>query len=196
MILLKRQGYCNLQSSIKGAKIDPAMNKAIFLDRDGVINKTIFKMGKPRAPYSMEEFAFIDGVKEATERLKGHGYLLIVVTNQPDVARGWVSREQVDLVNEHVMKSLPLDEIIACFHTDKDKCLCRKPEPGMILEAQKKWDIDLSKSYLVGDRASDIEAAHRAGCHGILVGEGEEYSDLKSATDWILREGNEDSVLL
>lgn len=165
------------------------MNKAIFLDRDGVINKTIFKMGKPRAPYTMEEFSFIEGVKEATELLKGEGYLLIVVTNQPDVARGWVSREAVDMVNDHIQKALPLDEIFACFHTNEDKCTCRKPEPGMILEAQKKWDIDLSKSYLVGDRDSDIEAARRAGCHGLLVGEGQTFADLKDATNWIIKEG-------
>ncbi len=147
-------------------------------------------MGKPRAPYSMEEFSFIDGVKEATEKLKSQGYLLIVVTNQPDVARGWVSREVVDLVNKHVQDSLPLDEIFACFHTDKDNCLCRKPGPGMILEAQKKWNIDLSKSFLVGDRDSDIEAARRAGCKGILVGEKGDYPDLLSATQWILEQGN------
>lgn len=172
------------------------MHKAIFLDRDGVLNKTIFKMGKPRAPYGMKEFSFIEGVEEATASLKAHGFLLIVVTNQPDVARGWVAREQVDLINHHVQSSLPIDEIIACFHTNDDKCSCRKPGPGMILEAQKKWNIDLKNSYLVGDRISDIEAAHRAGCPGILVGEGEDRSgtirpehkcaDLLSATDWIL----------
>lgn len=172
------------------------MNKAIFLDRDGVINKTIFKMGKPRAPYTIEEFAFYDGVKEAVQSFKDHGYLIIVVTNQPDVARGWVSMEQVELVNNLVKEHLPVDEIKACFHTDKDQCECRKPKPGMLLEAARVWNIDVSKSFMVGDRLSDVEAGQRAGCKSILVGEGDKVEtsyvpdhhcqDLLSASKWIL----------
>lgn len=171
------------------------MNKAVFLDRDGVINKTIFKMGKPRAPYTMEEFAFVEGVEEAVAALKGNGFLTIVVTNQPDVARGWVAMEQVELVNIFVFNTLQVDEVMSCFHTDKDNCECRKPRPGMLLEAAKKWNIDLRQSFMVGDRLSDVDAGKRAGCLSILVGEGDgatgvtpdhQCENLLAASHWIL----------
>lgn len=172
------------------------MNKAVFLDRDGVINHTLFKMGKQRAPYSLEEFKFIDGVKESTLALKKAGYHLIVVTNQPDVARGWVPMDQVLLLNEYVYAHLPVNEIMACFHTEKDLCECRKPKAGMLLSAAEKFQISLDKSFMVGDRMSDVEAGHRAGCRSILVGQAEsdipvkkpDYTcaDLREATAWIL----------
>lgn len=171
------------------------MNRAVFLDRDGVINKTIFKMGKPRAPYSMEEFAFIDGVEEAVKKLKADGFLTIIVTNQPDVARGWVGMDKVELVNNFVLKTLQVDEVKSCFHTNEDNCDCRKPRPGMILEAAKKFKIDLAQSFMVGDRLSDVEAGQRAGCTSILVGEGDgatgimpdyQCENLLAASSWIL----------
>ncbi len=172
------------------------MNKAVFLDRDGVINKTVFRMGKPRAPYLSEEYALFEGVPQALQLLKQAGFLLIVVTNQPDVARGWVSRDQVDLINNLVKVHLPVDEIYACFHTEKDLCQCRKPKPGMLLEASKKWNIDFSKSFMIGDRSSDIEAGLAVGCRSILVGEEADHpvykahfraEDLLSASGWILK---------
>ncbi len=172
------------------------MNKAIFLDRDGVINKTLLKMGKMRAPYTMEEFSFIEGVEESIKILKKSGFKLIVVTNQPDVARGWVTREAVDLINDHVKNILDVDDMIACFHTEKDACDCRKPKPGMLTSAAKQWDIDLTSSFMIGDRMSDIEAGLKAGCKTILVGHGETDSgvaipdyrtiDLLNAVKWIL----------
>ncbi len=146
------------------------MNKAIFLDRDGVLNKTIFRMGKERAPYSLEEFALFDGVEDALTLLKNKGYLLIVVTNQPDVARGWVEMERVTEVNNKLESLLPLDEIKACFHTDKDDCSCRKPRPGMLEEAQKKWMIDFSQSFMIGDNFTDIAAGAAVGCRTVLIG--------------------------
>ena len=169
--------------------------KAVFLDRDGVINKTIFRMSKERAPYSLEEFAFIDGVLEAVSELKKAGFLIIVVTNQPDVARGWVKMEQVVLVNNFVKEHLPVDEIKVCFHTEKDNCPCRKPMPGMLLEAGEKWKISFSESFMVGDRESDVVAGQKAGCKSILVGEHSlesltiqpEHlcSNLREAVEWI-----------
>lgn len=149
------------------------MNKAVFLDRDGVLNHTIFKMGKPRAPYKLEEFSLIPGVSEGLQLLKDKNYLLIVITNQPDVGRGWVTREAVDVINNHLKEILPLDEIKVCFHTEFDQCLCRKPNPGMLLEAAREWNIKLSESYMLGDRYSDIEAGNKAGCRTILIGEGD-----------------------
>lgn len=172
------------------------MDKAVFLDRDGVINQTIFRMGKPRAPYLLSEFELLAGVSEACQILKQHNYLLIVVTNQPDVARGWVGREAVDAVNERVLQELPIDELYACFHTNSDDCACRKPRPGMLLDAAKKWNIDLKASYMVGDRLSDIEAGQEAGCRSILIStdivtdEGPkplyQCESLLQATKWIL----------
>jgi D-glycero-D-manno-heptose 1,7-bisphosphate phosphatase len=172
------------------------MKKAIFLDRDGVINHTLFKMGKQRAPYTLEEFKFIDGVPEAIAAFKKAGFILIVVTNQPDVARGWVSMDQVNLLNHHVHSHLSVDEIMACFHTEKDNCECRKPKPGMILSAAQKFGIDVTQSFMVGDRMSDVDAGKRAGCRSILVGQAEsdvatvlpdyECLNLLEASDWIL----------
>ena len=175
------------------------MNKAVFLDRDGVINHTLIKMGKPRAPYTMEEFSFIQGVEEAISKFKAAGFVLIVVTNQPDVSRGWVTMEQVVMVNDHVFKTLGVEEVMSCFHTDADNCHCRKPKPGMILDAAKKWNIDLTKSFMVGDRLSDVDAGQRAGCKSILVGPGDgigaiipdhQSENLLTASEWILNSVN------
>ncbi len=168
--------------------------RAVFLDRDGVINQTVWKMGKPRAPYTLEEFSFCAGVAEAISFLKEEGFVLVVVTNQPDVARGWVTREAVDLVNNYVSESLNLPDIRACFHTDTDRCECRKPRPGMLLEAAKEHNIDLSKSFMVGDRISDVEAGRSAGCRTVLIGEADAEgarpdlvsSSLLLAASWIV----------
>jgi len=166
--------------------------RAVFLDRDGVLNQTIFRMGKPRAPYTLEEFSFLPGVPEAIRFLREKGFELIVVTNQPDVARGWVSREAVDLVNNFVSEKLGISDIRACFHTEHDKCECRKPNPGMITSAASDHGIDLPNSFMVGDRGSDIEAGRRAGCRTILISDGTGEGDpdfiapsLLTATTWI-----------
>lgn len=155
------------------------MRKAVFLDRDGVLNQTIFRNGKPRAPYTLEEFVLFAGVKEATELLKARDYLLIVVTNQPDVARGWVSREAVDAVNNKLQELISVDDLKICFHTDQDNCQCRKPRPGMLLEASAQWKIDLKHSFMIGDRHSDVEAGFSAGCKTVLIGEGDHSSKVK-----------------
>lgn len=149
------------------------MRKAIFLDRDGVLNKTIFKMGKPRAPYSLQEFELFPGVVEATQKLKQAGFLLIVVTNQPDVARGWVSLESVHAVNGKLKELINFDDIKICFHDSKDACNCRKPKPGMLLESAREHEIDLKNSFMIGDRYSDVEAGLSAGCKTILIGDGD-----------------------
>lgn len=169
--------------------------RAVFLDRDGVINQTIFRMGKPRAPYTLEEFSFLPGVPEAITFLRQEGFELIIVTNQPDVARGWVSREAVDIVNEYIGRELGISDIRACFHTEKDNCDCRKPRPGMLLEAAKEHNIDLENSYMVGDRESDVAAGKNAGCKTILISNGSEDGDpdhvapsLLAATGWIVGE--------
>jgi D-glycero-D-manno-heptose 1,7-bisphosphate phosphatase len=173
------------------------MKKAIFLDRDGVLNKTIFRDGKPRAPYTLDDFELFEGVKDATQKLKAAGFILIVVTNQPDVARGWVSLESVKLMNHQIQSLLPIDDLKVCFHVEKDQCLCRKPKPGMLLEAASEWSIDLTQSYMIGDRYSDVAAGVSAGCTSILIGDGDErgqfpdavqkFPSLYAAALWILK---------
>lgn len=137
----------------------------------------VIRDGKAQAPYSLDEFALFPGVEEACQRLKEAEFLLIVVTNQPDVARGWTTRESVELINGRIRDLLPIDDIEICFHTNIDQCFCRKPLPGMLLEAAKRWDIDLSRSFMIGDRYGDVSAGLQAGCQTFLVGPGDEQGE-------------------
>jgi D-glycero-D-manno-heptose 1,7-bisphosphate phosphatase len=111
----------------------------------------------------------LQGVAEGCKALRQAGFLLIVVTNQPDVARGTQRREVVKAINKKISSQIPLDDILVCFHDKHHRCNCRKPKPGLILEAAERFHIDLRGSYLIGDRWSDIEAARRSGCKAILV---------------------------
>lgn len=147
--------------------------KAVFLDRDGVINRVFMRDGKPRAPSLVEDFEFYPGVPEAIEQLRNAGFLLVVVTNQPDVARGWQKLEVVEQMNQIVLDRLGVHDIRVCYHVNEDGCLCRKPSPGMLVSAAEEWSIDLSGSFMVGDRYSDIVAGRGAGCRTVLVGEGD-----------------------
>ncbi len=146
-----------------------AMNKAVFLDRDGVINETCMVEGKPVSPRRVEEFRILPGVKEALTALKKSGYSIFVVTNQPEVKRGTLTREELDTTHAILCKSLPVDKIYVCAHDDDDDCDCRKPKPGLLLQAAKEWNIDLGASYMIGDRWKDVEAGARAGCTTILM---------------------------
>ena len=169
---------------------------AVFLDRDGVLNRAFLEKGHARPPATLDEVEILPGVPEALQTLRARGYWLIVVTNQPDVARGRQRREMVDAINARLQARLPLDQILVCYHDDADDCECRKPRPGLILRAAKEHGIELSHSYMVGDRWKDIEAGRRAGCTTILIDYA--YSEpvvsqpdhcvnsLSQAADWIL----------
>jgi D-glycero-D-manno-heptose 1,7-bisphosphate phosphatase len=147
------------------------MNKrAIFLDRDGVINQAIVRNGKAYPPASIEEVVITDGALEGLTSLKNSGYVLLVATNQPDVARGKLTREIVEEINAYLMEQLPLDRIYTCYHDDADRCECRKPLPGLILRGALEWGVDPSQSFLIGDRYKDIEAGRISGCTTILIG--------------------------
>jgi len=172
--------------------------KAVFLDRDGVINHSIIKNGKPFPPSSLAEVKIIDGVAEALASLRQAGFLLIVVTNQPDVARGTIANSVVNEINDYLKLELLLDDIFVCIHDDKDKCYCRKPLPGLILQAARKYKIDLKQSFMVGDRWKDVEAGKRAGCKTIWIdlkydekkpSVAPDYvtQSLKEAVTWILQ---------
>ena len=175
-----------------------ARRRAVFLDRDGVINRAFVRDGKPFPPPTPQELEILPGVPEALRELKANGFQLLLVTNQPDVGRGKLSVQTLDAMHEDLRTQLPLDDILVCCHTDQDKCDCRKPMPGMIIAAARKHNIDLAASFMVGDRWRDIDAGYNAGCKTILIDYG--YSErppdhepdlrvgsLREAADWIIR---------
>lgn len=139
-------------------------NKALFLDRDGVVNKARTIGGKSYPPRKIEDFQLLPGVKDALELSKKMGFLNIIITNQPDISNGRTSVEFVEACHKKLLKMVPIDDIYICSHVEEDKCSCRKPKPGMIIAAQKKWDINLEESFLVGDRWKDIEAGQVMKC--------------------------------
>lgn len=142
---------------------------AVFLDRDGVIVVPDFRNGRSYAPRTMEGFKFYPDALASMERLKQAGFLLVVVTNQPDVGAGLISQGTIDLMHDKMVGQLPVDAVKSCFHTQAENCSCRKPMPGMILEAARDLKIALADSFMVGDRASDIQAGRAAGCKTIFI---------------------------
>ena len=150
----------------------PRGRKAVFLDRDGVLNAAVVRGGKPYPPSNLDEVRILPGVEEACRRLRRAGWLLVVVTNQPDVARGLARREAVEAINRHLVQRLGLDDVRTCYHDDADGCGCRKPAPGLLLEAARDHGIDLAASWMVGDRWRDVEAGRRAGCRTAFVDSG------------------------
>jgi D-glycero-D-manno-heptose 1,7-bisphosphate phosphatase len=176
------------------------MQPAVFLDRDGLLNRAFLQAdGKSHPPASPQELEILPGVREVCQSLRRAGFLLIVVTNQPDVARGTQRREVVEAINMELRRQLPLDDIRVCYHDTADNCLCRKPKPGMLLEVASIWDIDVHKSFLIGDRWTDVEAGRRAGCKTVLVSADLsearrcqpdfQTDSLREAESWILQTG-------
>ncbi len=145
------------------------MRKAVFLDRDGVLNRAYVKNGKPYAPRTFEDFVINDGAKLALTRLKERGYMCVVATNQPDVGKGIVERSLVEAMHMELMNSLPIDDIRVCYHRQDVGCDCRKPKPGMLLQAAVDLSIDLSNSFMIGDRWSDVAAGNAAGCKTVFL---------------------------
>lgn len=143
--------------------------RAIFLDRDGVLNRTAVRRGKPYAPRRMQDFILLPGAAQAVRDLKRMGFLVIVATNQPDVGNGLVDAATVARMHDRLCELAPVDDIRTCPHRQTEGCACRKPKPGLLLAAARSWRVDLGRSYMVGDRASDVVAGHRAGCYTILV---------------------------
>lgn len=149
------------------------MNGIVFLDRDGVLNRCRFAAdGTPLPPRDLSELELLPGVERACALLSRHGYRLVVVTNQPDVARGTQSRELVEAINARVASALDLDDVRVCWHDDGDGCDCRKPQPGLLQQAAAEAGVDLGRCVMVGDRWRDVEAGKRAGCWTALVGNG------------------------
>jgi D-glycero-D-manno-heptose 1,7-bisphosphate phosphatase len=145
-------------------------SRAIFLDRDGVLNRPVVREGRPYPPARVEDLEIYRGLPGQLQRLKDRGLVLIVVTNQPDVARGSTLRETVEEINELIAREIPaIDRFIVCFHDNGDGCDCRKPKPGMLLAGAAEFNVDLHRSYMVGDRRSDVEAGIAAGSRTIFI---------------------------
>jgi D-glycero-D-manno-heptose 1,7-bisphosphate phosphatase len=143
--------------------------RAVFIDRDGVINRSDVVDGIPRPPRDLDNVEIINGVVEAIQTLVENDYLPVVITNQPDVARGKTSQLLVKEINEYVGRVTGIEHFYTCFHDGIDKCECRKPLPGLIYKAAIDLDLDISNSFLVGDRWSDISAGHAAGCTAFFI---------------------------
>lgn len=152
------------------------MNRAVFLDRDGVINRALVRDGHPFSPSNIEEFEWVEGIHSVTEKLCSAGFRIFCVTNQPDVGRGLQDIALVEELHKMVLKELPLEKIYTCYHDDVTACDCRKPRPGLILEAASEYDLDLEQAWLVGDRWKDIDAGNAVGCQTVFVDYGyDEY---------------------
>lgn len=174
------------------------LRPAVFLDRDGVLNQAIVKEGKPYPPASLDELVVPEEVLPALNQLKLAGFLLIGATNQPDVARGTTSKALVESINAHLLNNLPLQDILVCYHDDSEQCDCRKPRAGLLLQAARDYQLDLSKSYMIGDRWRDIEAGNKAGCRSIWLDRGclekrpveifHRVTSLSEAAGWILQQ--------
>ena len=168
--------------------------RGVFLDRDGVINRVVVRNGMPHPPYQIGEFELYADVPEGCARLKAANFLLVVITNQPDVGRGIQSREAVEAMNLKMQSALPLlDRVETCYHAGEhygQPCSCRKPRPGLILRAAADLKIDPRRSYVIGDRWRDVDCARAAGCRAILINRG--YKEpLRQAPDFTVSNFND-----
>ena len=164
------------------------LRRAVFLDRDGVINRALERDAKPYPPRNPDEFEILPEVPGALARLKAAGFLLVVATNQPDVGRGTLAKEIVEEIHAHMLAQLPIDRVEVCYHPGKgaSDCDCRKPKPGMLRWAAAELNIDLSRSWMVGDRWRDVDCGHAAGCKTIFIDRG--YAEeLKQEPDFSAR---------
>lgn len=173
------------------------MTRAVFLDRDGVLIRALVRNGKAYAPVTPDEMEIDANAPAVLARLKAAGFLLVLITNQPDVARGITRREDVETMHATLRAALPLDACFVCYHDNGDACECRKPKPGMLLEAARAHAIDLAQSFMVGDRWRDVDAGAAAGCRTVWIDQGyheqppahvpgARVANLAEAAAWIL----------
>jgi D-glycero-D-manno-heptose 1,7-bisphosphate phosphatase len=178
-----------------GRQVNP-VRRAVFLDRDGVLNRAVVRAGRPYPPDDVAGLDIFPGTAEALQRLRRAGFLLLVVSNQPDVARGDQRRANVEAINTALARTLPLDDFLVCYHDDADGCDCRKPLPGLLLRGAERYALDLSRSFLIGDRWRDVAAGRGAGVRTVFIdyhyderrpepAADATVSDLSEAVDWI-----------
>ncbi len=145
------------------------MNKAVFLDRDGVVNKALVVNGTPFSPRLLQEVEIVEEVSNCVIRLKKLGFKIAIVTNQPDIARAKTTLSKVNEIHDFITEETGITNFFICPHDDSDNCECRKPKIGLLLQAATRLKIDLKRSYLIGDRWKDIEAGQSAGCKSIFI---------------------------
>lgn len=145
------------------------MKVGIFIERDGVLNQARVERQHQVSPLTMDDFHVSPAAAPSLQKLKKAGFVLIATTNQPGLSRGYQSRRELDLMHELLMRELPLDDILVCPHDETNHCLCRRPNPGLLLEAGFKWQLDLNRSFVVSDKWQDAEAARAAGCTSLLI---------------------------
>ncbi len=145
------------------------MKRAVFLDKDGVLNKVIMRNGRIGSPRSLPEMELREEAAESINDLKRGGFLVVVLTNQPDIARGKMTLSEFETMAATIRERLSIDDILVCPHDDEDNCACRKPKPGLIQRASERHGIDVSGSFFVGDTGRDMKAASQAGCLGLLI---------------------------
>ncbi len=178
--------------------------KAVFLDRDGVLTQAALREGKVSSARTLEELRFVPEARAALLDLAAGGFILFVVSNQPDVARGFMSSETLEAMNAELLAwagESVIRAVYVCPHDDPDACECRKPQPGMIHAAARAWDVDLAGSFLVGDREVDMEAGRRAGVRTVLIDAPYNHrvsasyraADVRDAAHWILSHAPSDS---
>jgi D-glycero-D-manno-heptose 1,7-bisphosphate phosphatase len=157
--------------------------RAVFLDRDGVLNRAVIRDGKPYPPQTVAEVEMMPEAPACLAKLKAAGFLLLVVTNQPDVARGTQTRETVESINASLAARMPIDGFYVCYHDSADGCHCRKPKPGLLTDAAAEHSIDLAASFMIGDRYRDVEAAQAAGCFSVWIDYGYAEREPKRPAD-------------
>lgn len=162
----RSEGYVCLGMSHRAGR------RCVFLDRDGVLNEAVLRQGRPYPPASVDELRVLPGVSESCAQLSRAGFALVVVTNQPDIARGDADPAVVEEIHARLRSQITLDAIYVCPHDDAANCACRKPRPGLLLRAASDLGLELGSSYIVGDRWRDIEAGQRAGCRTVFVERG------------------------
>lgn len=175
-----------------------ALNRAVFLDRDGVINAVVVRDGRPYPPATVGETRILGDVPQALALLRAAGFRLAVITNQPDVARGTQTRDEVEAINAFLRSQLPLDHFEVCYHDEADFCDCRKPKPGLIYRSALALGVDATRGFVVGDRWRDIEAGRLAGCRTVWIDRGYDErsplghdhrtNSLLAAVKWIVQQ--------
>lgn len=145
------------------------MKKAVFVERDGILNEVQAGPKHPIIPLTLEEFKINPKAKAPLRTLKDAGFVIIVTTNQPGLTRGYQSRRELDLMHDLIRRSFPIDDLFLCGHDEADHCPCRKPRPGLMIEAAFKWHLNLDHSFVISDKWQDAEAARTAGCTSLLL---------------------------
>ena len=145
------------------------MKRAVFIERDGILNEVRVGPKHPITPLTLEEFKVNTAAVAPLQALKAAGFVLIVTTNQPGLSRGYQARRELDRMHDVLRRTFAVDDLLVCPHDETDHCPCRKPRPGLLIEAAFKWHLNLDHSFVISDKWQDSEAARTAGCTSLLL---------------------------